>query len=69
MITIQTDEGHDHSFEVRPLVQKNLAKLPKGETVVLFVDDENKVTDVSTYARKNEGGSGFWAINKNDKQK
>ncbi len=47
-ITIQTEEGPEQSYEVRPFIQKNLAKLSKGETVVLFVDDENKVTDVST---------------------
>ncbi len=47
-ITIQTEEGAEQSYEVRPIPQKKLGKLSKGETVVLFVDDENKVTDVSS---------------------
>lgn len=46
-ITIQTDEGQVHSYEVRSLVQSKVATLPKGKLIVLFVDDENKVTDVS----------------------
>ena len=46
-VSIQTDEGQVHLYEVRPLTQKNLANLPEGEAVVLFLDDENKVTDVS----------------------
>ena len=47
-ITIQTDEAQVHSYEVRPLVLPKVATLPKGKLIVLFVDDENKVTDVST---------------------
>ena len=46
-ITIQTQDGPEQSYEVRPLIQKNFANLSKGETVILFVDDENKVTDAS----------------------
>lgn len=49
IITIQTHEGHALSLEVRPLVLQKLTTVPKGNLVVLFVDDENKVTDVSTY--------------------
>ena len=49
IITIQTDEGHALSFEVRPLVLQKLTTVPKGNLIVLFVDDQNKVTDVSTY--------------------
>ena len=48
IIIIQTEGGSEQSYEVRPIPQKNLAKLSKGETVVLFVDDENKVTDASS---------------------
>ncbi|GJL58661.1 MAG: hypothetical protein NPIRA03_15180 [Nitrospirales bacterium] len=48
-ISIQTHEGHVHSLEVRPLVLDKLTTLPKGNLVVLIVDDENKVTDVSNY--------------------
>jgi hypothetical protein len=49
IITIQTHEGHALSLEVRPLVLQKLTTVSKGNLVVLFVDDENKVTDVSTY--------------------
>ncbi len=47
-ISIQTQEGQVQLYEVRPLIQKNLANLSKGETVVLFIDDEDKVTDSSS---------------------
>jgi hypothetical protein len=46
-IIIQTHEVHVHSLQVRPLALKKLINLPKGNMVVLFVDVENKVTDVS----------------------
>ncbi len=46
-ISIRTDDGKDRTYEVRPLMQKKLNPLAEGKTVVLFVDDENKVTDVS----------------------
>lgn len=48
IITIQAEGGAEQSYEVRPIPQKNLFKLSKGETVILFIDDENKVTDVSS---------------------
>lgn len=48
-ITIQTHESHAHSLEVRPFVLDKLADLPKGNLVVLFLDDQNKVADVSGY--------------------
>ncbi|MDR4494136.1 MAG: hypothetical protein AB7P17_07650 [Nitrospirales bacterium] len=48
IIIIQTEGGAEQSYEVRPIPQKNLAKLSKGETVALFIDDENKVTDASS---------------------
>lgn len=48
-ISIQTHEGHAQSLEVRPLVLDKLTKLPKGNLVVLFLDDENTVTDASIY--------------------
>ncbi|MBS0169811.1 MAG: hypothetical protein JSR62_05610 [Nitrospira sp.] len=46
-ITIRTDGGREHSYRVRPLIQPRLAKLSKGESAVLLVDDENMVTDVA----------------------
>jgi len=32
---------------VRPLIQQRLGTLAKGDTAILLVDNENKVTDVS----------------------
>ncbi len=46
-IAIRTEGGTEQPYEVRPLAQKRLAKLSKGDAVVLLVDDENKVTDVA----------------------
>lgn len=46
-IAIRTEGGTEQPYEVRPLAQRRLAKLSKGDAVVLLVDDENKVTDVA----------------------
>jgi hypothetical protein len=45
-ITIQTAEG-ERPFEVHQVVQEKLAKLGKGESVILLVDKEDKVIDVA----------------------
>ena len=45
-IGIRGDAG-EHVYEVRPLAQRRLTKLSKGDAVVLLVDDDNKVTDVA----------------------
>jgi hypothetical protein len=46
-ISIQTEDGTEHSYQVRPLIQPRLATLSKGAAAVLLVDEENKVTDVA----------------------
>jgi hypothetical protein len=46
-IVIRTEDGSEHSYEVRPLIQARLAKLSRGDAAVLLVDDEHKVTDVA----------------------
>ena len=46
-ISIQTEDGIEHSYQVRPLIQPRLATLSKGAAAVLLVDEENKVTDVA----------------------
>ncbi len=51
-ITIRTDGGREHSYRVRPLIQPRLAKLSKGESAVLLVDEENMVTDVAFVPEK-----------------
>lgn len=45
-ITIKTGEG-ERPFEVHEVIQDRLSKLQKGESVILLVDNENKVIDVS----------------------
>jgi len=47
MIAIQPDGEKEHQYEVRPLIQEKFKKLSSGQEVVLFVDDEDKVTDVA----------------------
>ena len=46
-IVIQTKDGKEHAYQVRPLIQQRLGTLAKGDAAVLLVDDENKVTDVA----------------------
>ena len=47
VISIQGNDGKERSYEVRPLIEERLKTLSKGDSVVLLVDDENKVTDVA----------------------
>lgn len=46
-IVIRTEDGTEHSYQVRPLIQPRLATLSKGDAAVLLVDDEHRVTDVA----------------------
>jgi hypothetical protein len=52
-IAIRTDEG-TKAYEVRPLAQRRLINLSKGDAVVLLVDEDNKVTDVAIPPRPRE---------------
>jgi hypothetical protein len=45
-ITIKTRDG-ERPFEVREVMQERLSKLRKGESVILLVDNENKVVDIA----------------------
>ena len=45
-ITIKTGEG-ERPFEVREIMQERLSSLRKGESVILLVDNENKVVDIA----------------------
>ncbi len=54
-IAIRTEGGKEQPYEVRPLAQQRLAKLSKGDAVVLLVDDEDKVTDVAIPPSSSEG--------------
>jgi hypothetical protein len=46
-ITIRTPDGEEKSYEVRPLVQQAVQGLSEGRSVVLLVDEEEKVTDIA----------------------
>ena len=45
-ITIKTGDG-ERPFEVREIMQGRLSSLRKGESVILLVDNENKVVDIA----------------------
>lgn len=47
MTTVRTTDGKEHQIEVRPFVEDKLGNLPNGKSVILLLDEENKVTDVA----------------------
>jgi len=53
-ISIRSELG-EHTHEVRPLAQRRLTSLAKGDVVVLLVDDDDQVTDVAIPPRSSEG--------------
>ena len=46
-ISIRTEDGKEHVYEARPLIQEKLAHLSRGQSATLLVDAEQKVTDVA----------------------
>lgn len=46
-ILIKTEDGKEESYEVRPYLQEKLAATPEGASVILLLDDENKVSDLA----------------------
>jgi hypothetical protein len=46
-ISIKKAGSSEQEYEVRPLIQEKMQNLSAGQAVVLFLDDENKVTDVA----------------------
>ena len=46
-IAIRTEDGKEHVYEVRPLIQERLAQLSRGQSATLLVDAEQHVTDVA----------------------
>ncbi|HNP27846.1 MAG TPA: hypothetical protein PKK23_02290 [Nitrospirales bacterium] len=51
-ISVQQNGQKEHRYEVRPLIQEKFKDLSPGQEVVLFVDDEDKVTDVAYIGQK-----------------
>ena len=46
-IMIRTSDGKEESYEIRPLIEDQIAKLANGERVILLIDNEDKVADVA----------------------
>lgn len=46
-IMIKTRDGKEQGFEVRPYLQEKFVNIPEGASVILLVDDENKVSDLA----------------------
>ena len=46
-IVIRTEDGKDHAYEARPLIQERLAQLSQGQSATLILDAEQQVTDFS----------------------
>ncbi len=46
-IGITGADGQEKTYEVRPLMAERLKGMSKGDTVILLLDDEQKVTDIA----------------------
>lgn len=53
-VAIRTENGTQHRYDVRPLIQDRLRSLSQGDSVVLLVDNENMVTDVAIAPKSSE---------------
>jgi hypothetical protein len=40
-------DGKEQSFEIRPHMQEKLSTAREGSSVILLLDDENKVSDLA----------------------
>ena len=46
-LLIKTPDGREESFEIRPYMQEKLSSAREGASVILLLDDENKVADLA----------------------
>ncbi len=46
-IAIRTADGQEHSYQARPLILGRLAKVSRGQSAILHLDDDHQVADVS----------------------
>ena len=44
-IVIRTEDGNEHSYQVRTRIQPRLSTLSAGDAAVLLIDEENLVMD------------------------
>ncbi|MEX2492480.1 MAG: hypothetical protein WD425_12030 [Nitrospirales bacterium] len=47
-ISLRTDKGQEEHFGVRQLIQEKMEGLLQGQTVVLFIDEDNMDTDIAS---------------------
>ena len=57
-IVIRTSDGKEQPYEVRPVIQDRVAKVSKGQIIVLLVDEDNKVADIAVPPGKKKGDQG-----------
>jgi translation initiation factor IF-1 len=57
-IAIQTDDGEEQPYDVRPLAQLRVVRLSYGDAVILLVDNEGKVTGVAIPPRSSDSDRG-----------
>lgn len=57
-IRIRTQDGKEHPYDVRPMVQDKLAELKKGQEVILMLADDNTVVDVAIPSGRKGKGKG-----------
>lgn len=55
-ITVRTMDGKEQPYEVRTSIKDRVAQIPKGKVIVLLVDEENKVADISVPPGAKEQG-------------
>jgi hypothetical protein len=53
-VTIRTEHGLDLSVEIRPFLSNKIQHVPIGATIILLLDDEDKVADIASW---NERGA------------
>jgi hypothetical protein len=46
-VLIKTQDGKEQIFEVRPYIQEKLVHALEGSSIILLLDDENKVSDLA----------------------
>jgi hypothetical protein len=46
-VLIKTQDGKEQTFEIRRYIQEKLGRAPEGSSVILLIDDENKVSDLA----------------------
>ena len=51
-ITVRTEDGKEHRYEIRSLAQEKLSDVRAGQKVILLLDTENKIIDLAVPPQK-----------------